>query len=174
MNVSMSIHTLQPIVTGEVMKKTSALVIVMLALMTAGCSVFVRPPAETAKGGKVVVILYKHSGFKDAVVASVKSSLEGKGYTIVTESTKRAKFFKAAEYGAVVYMADYWMRHVPRHAVRYNKQNGEAPNILFVVTSGDPDIKIKKPFDAVTSASKSDRVEPVAKEMLGRLATVLK
>ena len=71
-------------------------------------------------------------------------------------------------------MTELWAWHTPWHAVRYFKKHAEARNIIFVITSGDPDVVIKEPFDAVTSASNPGKVTVVSKEIIDRLDAILK
>ncbi len=144
-------------------------------LFAAGCSTM-RPakPVSTEKGPKVVCILFKDTNFKTEVAGKVTAALSAQGFRVVTGTPSQRKAVKAADYGAVVYMAEYWAWHTPGHAKRYFQDNDEAANILIVVTSGDPVVTIKKPFDAVTTASKPDRVEPVAQEILTRLGKIVK
>lgn len=139
-----------------------------------GCSVFVKTPEQTEKGKRVVCILYNATGFKTDVVELVSQSLTGKGCQVVSDDVNRAKYYSSSDYGAVVYMAEYWAWHIPRHAVKYFSRNKNSRNTLFVVTSGDPDVIITKPFDAVTSASNSDRVDPVSREIIEKLGRILK
>ena len=154
--------------------KKSLIAMILTVLMIYGCSVFHMPPANKAKGDDVVCILFKDKRFKTGVVGNLTGALSGKGYKIVTGSVKQAKYFKASDYGAVVYMAELWAWHTPLHAKRYYRNNDQAKNIVFVITSADPDVVIKKPFDAVTSASEPDKIEPVAREILDRLERILR
>ena len=85
---------------------------------------------------------------------------------------KQAKYFSAADFAAVVYMAELWAWHTPWHAKKYYREQNEADTIIFVITSGDPNITIEKPFDAVTSASASGKVEPVVGEIMDRLGSI--
>jgi len=73
-----------------------------------------------------------------------------------------------------VYMAELWAWHTPWHAKKYFRKNKEAGNMVFVITSGDPDVVITKPFDAVTTASKPNKVGPVTQEILAKLERILK
>jgi len=70
-------------------------------------------------------------------------------------------------------MAEYWVWHTPWHAKRYYEKNKTARNTIFVVTAGDPDVTIKKPFDAVTDVSRSNEVERVSGEILKKLDKIL-
>ncbi|MBN1290590.1 MAG: hypothetical protein JXB48_02040 [Candidatus Latescibacteria bacterium] len=154
-------------------KRPIVIYIIALAIVS-GCSMFRAAPDQSVKGDKVVLALYKETQFKNEVIKKLTESLPPKGYQVITGSNKQAKYYKAADYGAVVYMAEYWARHVPWHAKKYFNKFKEARNIVFVVTSGDPDVKIKKPFDAVTTASKDEKVDPVAQEILKKLEGILR
>lgn len=131
-------------------------------------------PIQRNMGNKVVCVLFKDTRFKIEVVGNLTKQLSKKGYTVVTGSVKQAKYFNAADYAAVVYMAELWAWHTPWHAKKYFRKHNEVNTIVFVITSGDPDITITKPFDAVTSASAPDKVEPVAQEILNKLSNILR
>ncbi|MCE5248971.1 hypothetical protein LLG96_01995 [bacterium] len=156
------------------MKRNMLTGFVLLAcVLAAGCAAFKPSPVQDIKGKNVVCILFKDTRFKTEVVGKVTGELAPKGCRVVTGLVGQAKYYKPADYGAVVYMTEYWMRHTPWHAKRYYKRYKQPENVIFVITSGDPDIVVKKPFDAVTSASKPDRVESVAREIITRLDRIL-
>lgn len=148
--------------------------VLSLLLFFSGCSVYSTQPETKIKGEKVVCILRDETKFKTGVVENVSNYLAGKGCRVVTGRAKQAKFFNPADYGAVVYMAELWAWHTPWHAVRYYKKHNDTLNIIFVITSGDPDVVIKEPFNAVTSASNPGKVNVVSKEIIYRLDAILK
>ena len=154
------------------MKKVFATL--MLAALITGCSAFVRAPKHIDKGDRIVCVLYKQSDFKDAVIKNLTETLADRGYRVIADSYRKAKHYPAADFAAVVYMADYWAWHTPLHAKRYYRRNHGAVNIVVVVTSGDPDVTITEPFDAITGPSKEERVGPVADEILRRIEPVLR
>ena len=145
---------------------------ILLAFL-AGCSAFVSAPKNVQTGQKVVCILYNETAFKNRVVALVQEKLSSEGYAVVTDRVKRAKYYPADRYGAVVYMAEYLAWHVPFHQKRYFSANGKAGNIVLLTTSGDPDMRIAEPFDAITGASEEQRIEPVSSELMTRLDRIL-
>ena len=140
----------------------------------AGCSVFSSAPVREVKGDDVVLMLYKNKRFKKGVISKLTEALAEKGSKIITGSVKQAQHYKASDYGAVVYMAEFWVWHTPWHAKKYYRNNKEAGNMVFVITSGDPNVVITKPFDAVTSASRPDKVGPVTQEILAKLEAILR
>ncbi len=146
----------------------------LLAVLLAGCSLFVTPPAQEIKGNRVVCILFRDSRFKSDVVELLTRSFIARDYNVVTDDVKRAKFYKSSDYGAIVYMADYRVWHVPLHAKNYYRNNNEASNIIFVVTSADPDVEIHRPFDAITSVSKPNEVDRVSRSVMERLDSILR
>jgi len=145
----------------------------VLTLLLAGCSIFVKAPIQEVKGKNVVFIFFNDRSFKTEVVKKVSQSLTAKGYRVVTDKVKQARYYNSADYGAVVYMAELWAWHTPLHAKKYHKKNNTAQNTVFVITSGDPDVVIKEPFDAVTSASKPEEAERVAREIMEKLDNIL-
>jgi hypothetical protein len=145
------------------------IVTIVLVIFVSGCSVFISAPEKIETGKNVVCILYNDSTFKTEVVKTVSAYLESSGYRVVTDRTKRAKFYPASKFGAVIYIAEYWMWHVPYHQKSYYNENNKASNIVFVTTAGDPDVWITKPFDAITSVSKKSEVGRVSKDILSRM-----
>jgi hypothetical protein len=156
--------------------RNTAPVLIVLALVfcLAGCGAKPAPEKLAMKGKNVVCILSGDKRFKTEVIEKVARSLEAKGFSVVRDETGNAEYYNAADYGAVVYIAEYQAWHTPRHAIGYFKRNGQAPNIVFVITAGNPHLKIKKPFDAVTSASKQKEVDRVSGEIMTRLDGILK
>ncbi|MFC1508480.1 hypothetical protein ACFL60_02210 [Candidatus Omnitrophota bacterium] len=148
------------------------IIVTLVLIVFTGCAGI--QPIQKNKGNKVVCVLFKDTRFKTEVVGNLTKQLALKGYTVVTGSVKQAKYYNAADYAAVVYMAELWAWHTPFHAKKYFRKHNEANTIVFVITSGDPDVTITKPFDAVTSASAPDKVEPVAHEIMGKLSNMLK
>jgi len=149
------------------------IVLMLCALGIIGGCAAGKKPVQTLKGEKVVCILTTGKQFKAAVVEQVSTSLAAKGYRVVTGSRTKANNYKASDYGAVVYLAEYWAMHVPFNAKRYYRRNNEAENIIFVITSGNPGVTISEPFDAVTSASTPANVARVSGEILARLERIL-
>ena len=138
-------------------------------LAFAGCVCKPMPERFATGGPNTVCILSGDSAFKKEVAAKVAATLEAKGRTVIRDKVKNAGRCRAADFGGVVYITEYRFGHTPRHAARYFQRNGEAPNIVFVITAGDSVLKMKIPFDAVTSASKMDDTDRVADEVVRRL-----
>ena len=149
--------------------------VIVFVVLISGCAAPGKMVSvEKVKGDNVICILFKESRFKDRIVDNLTKSLSGKGYKVITDRREKAKYYKSSDYGAVVYMTDYWAWHTPWNAKRYYRNNNEADNIVFVITSGDPKVTIQKPFDAVTSASNTDSLERVTREITGRLDNILR
>jgi hypothetical protein len=129
---------------------------------------------QKPKGKNVICILYKPTSFKDAVIEKVSKSLSEKGLIIVKESLKDSKYCKASDYGAVIYMQEYHMWHIPGTAIQFNKRNSNVKNTIFLITAGDPNLKIKSPFDAVTCSSKKKNIDSVSEEIILRVNNILK
>jgi hypothetical protein len=155
------------------MRKSFAAALLLILLLS-GCSMFANAPGEILKGDKTVCIIYNETVFKTAVVKNITASLEIKGYRVITDRVKRAKFYNSANYGALVYMSELWAWHVPFHAKKFFKYNKFSRNTLFVVTAGDPRREVHKPFDAVTCASRSNLVDSKAYEIGMKLDRILK
>ena len=147
--------------------------IFVLAFLLAGCSIFVKTPIQEVQGKNAVFILFNDTSFKTEVVEKVSQSLTAKGYRVVTDNVKQARYYNSADYGAVVYMAELWVMHTPWHAKKFHKMNNTVRNTVFVITSGDPDVVIKEPFEAVTSASEPGERERVSREIMEKLDNIL-
>ncbi len=156
------------------MKRCILLYVLLAALYIMNCAGAKKPiPSEAPViHGKTVCILYNEKPFKVKVVEEVSKALSEHGLTVVTDKVGNASKYRAADYTAVVYMAELWAKRTPLHAKRYFTRNGQSPNIVFVITSGDPHVTIKKPFDAVTSASYFEKVGTVSSAIMERLAAI--
>ena len=161
------------IMGGYVMRK-SIIATLLLILILSGCSMFANAPDEILKGDKTVCIIFNETAFKTALVKNMTASIETRGCRVVTDRVKRAKYYNSADYGALVYMAEHQVWHVPFHTKRFFKHNKFSRNTLFVITAGDPSREIHKPFDAVTCASRSNLVESKAYEIGVKLDRILK
>ena len=148
--------------------------LVLFVFAITGCGGKPSPQGQVVKGGNVVCILFNEKEFKKAVVEKVSKSLESRGYSVVSDRTKNANHYSPKDYAAIVYMAELWMWHTPGHAISYYKKHNRADNILFVITSGDPHVVIKKPFDAITSPSKVKDVDRVSDQIINRIETIVK
>ncbi|MFC1650162.1 hypothetical protein ACFL2X_01190 [Candidatus Latescibacterota bacterium] len=154
--------------------RKSVVAALFLILLFSGCSMFAHAPDEILKGEKTVCILYNNTDFKAKLVENITTSLKIKGYRVITDRVKRAKFYESANYGALVYMTEYRAWHTPFHAKRFFKKNKFSRNTLFVVTAGDPRREIHKPFDAVTCASRSNLIDPISYEINIKLDRIMK
>ncbi|MDP2983231.1 MAG: hypothetical protein Q8O92_07870 [Candidatus Latescibacter sp.] len=144
----------------------------VFALSMMNCGEKPSPQGQAVKGGKVVCILFNEKRFKTEVVKKVSQALAEKGYTVASDRPKYANIYSSEDYAAVVYMTEFWMWHTPRHAISYYNKNNKAGNIIIVVTSG-ANVVIKKPFDAITSASRVKDVDRVSEKILNRLGKIL-
>lgn len=146
----------------------------LTVLIFAGCVCKPSPGNFVPGDANTVCILSTDKPFKNEVAGKVAAALETEGRTVIRDTLENAGRYRAADFGAVVYIAEYQMWHTPRHAVRYFDQNGQARNIVFVITTGNARLKVKKPFDAVTSASTKGNTGRVASEVMTRLDAVMK
>jgi hypothetical protein len=150
--------------------KNILLVFFLTFIIIAGCSSEKRISQTGVSAGKdTVAILFKQSTFKSAVIDNVEKSLKEKNIKFVRDDVKNSGNYKASDYHAVIFMADYQAWHTPLKAKKYFHKNGDASNIIFFITAGDPKVKIKKPFDAVTSASKEPEIGRVSSEIITRI-----
>ena len=142
-------------------------------LIIAGCSSEKRISKTGVTTVKdTVAILFKQSKFKSAVIDNVEKSLKEKNIKFIRDDVKNSGKYNASDYRAVIFMTDYHAWHTPFNAKKYFHRNGDASNIIFFITSGDPKVKIKKPFDAVTSASTGPEIVRVSSEIITRIESL--
>ncbi len=143
----------------------------LIVVIAAGCGgARLAAPGPQDRGREVVLVLMDgDSPFKLAVAERVAATLKPDGLRVVMDDTGRAENNAPSDYAAVVYTAEYWMWRTPRHAIRYFNRHDKPANVIFLITAGDPNRKVTKPFDAVTSASTQARVEPVSDEIVRRV-----
>lgn len=150
--------------------KNVLLLFFLTFILFVGCSSEKRITQTGVTAGKdTVVILFKQSKFKSAVIDNVEKSLKENNIKFVRDDVKNSVKYNASDYRAVIFMADYQAWHTPLKAKKYFHHNGDASNIIFFITAGDPKVKIKKPFDAVTSASKEKEISRVSSEIITRI-----
>ena len=146
-------------------------------LSTVSCLLFFTSCApkavETLKeirpcGDNVICILAEESEFKTEIISRLTQSLSDHGFIVITDKRNHAHNYNPRGYAAIVYMTEYWAWHTPWHAKRYYSKHHQPSNVIFVVTSGDPKVTIKKPFDAVTSASEKGNIERVYTDIMVR------
>lgn len=154
--------------------KNNLIMLFFMFFLAAGCSTgkSIRNEANVPAGKDTVVILYKQSKFKDTVIGKIENSLKEKDIEVAADNVRNAGNYSSSDYRAVIFMTDYQAWHVPMNARKYFKRNNSAPNIIFFITAGDPDLKIKKPFDAVTCSSRESEADRVASEIVRRVLAV--
>lgn len=138
------------------------------------CSMSMPKPENIRTGDDVIMIFHTQTAFKKEVTDKVSAALTDSGYTVATDMIRNAQYYPPDSLAAIVYMAEYKYWHVPLSAKRFYKRTKDADNIVFFITSSDPEKKISKPFDAVSAASMKKCIDPAADELLARLEQVLR
>ena len=142
--------------------------------ITVNCSKTVPKPENIRTGDDVIMILCTETPFKREVTNKISEEFTGRGYTVTTGMIRNAQYYPPDSLAAIVYMTEYKYWHVPLGAKRFYNRTKDAGNIVFFITSSDPEKKISKPFDAVSTASMRKCIDPASAELISRLEGVLR
>jgi hypothetical protein len=154
----------------------SSLVLVVLALAFCGCAV---RAVRTTEWGDLnaerrVLIATQTSEFKEAVVARIVEGLKEDLYYVKVIDLKALKGEPATEYDAIVVVNTCKAWSMSRGASRFVKNFEEREKVVLLTTAGGGDWMPKLGgLDAITSASKSNKVEPLANEIVGKVQKIL-
>ena len=156
------------------MKRLLYTIILLCPIFLLSCSMSLPKPDDIRTGDDVIMILHTQTAFKKEVTEKVSAELTGRGYTVATGMIRNAQYYPPDSLAAIVYMAEYKYWHVPLSAKRFYKRTKDADNIVYFITSSDPEKKISRPFDAVSAASMQKCIDPAASELLARLERILR
>jgi len=127
--------------------------------------------------GKKVLVAARSSEFKDAVVDKVKSAFMGEPVYMKFIGIDQLKKEKSKDYSAMVVINTCMSWGMDRHVKGFLKKHKEDQSRTIVLTtSGDGDWKpkMKEPsFDAISSASKKNKVDEVADEIIAKMRALL-
>jgi len=159
--------------------RRSILVLITLTAIAFGCaSQPAMPPSAVPKivGDNVVLILYHDSYFNMTLKDKVSAWCVGRGYKVMADEEFQADRYSAAEYAAVVFMAKYEakgsMKIVDAFVSKYAKRGNTVVAISHEWNMEGSEIK--KPYDALTAASKDFEQEDIFAAITGRLGGILK
>jgi hypothetical protein len=154
----------------------SSLVLVVVGLAFCGCAVRAVKTTEAGDpwAGNKVLIATQRSEFKEAVVSRVVEDLRADLCYVKVIDLKALKDEPATEYDAVVVVNTCKAWSLTRGASRFVKNFEDKEKVVLLTTAGGGDWMPKSAgVDSITSASKSQKVDPLADEIVGRVRKIL-
>ena len=147
---------------------------VLLAL--AGCMTNMPPfEAGTAGSPRKVLVAGEDTAFKRSVVARVIEKLGTQDWYFRIIGLDQLPAQDTRQYGAIMLLAHFWGGKIDERVTNYLKQDPANRKVVLLYTRGTedplpgsvrPDLRV----DAVSSASRDDRVEMRAQELAALLA----
>ena len=141
------------------------------ALLIIGCASNMTPSeAGNADATKKVLIAGDSSAFKLQVVARLIDDLGTGDWYFRIVGLDRLEEQEAGQFGAILLVAAFKAGHLDKRVSNYLRRDPSNPKVIVFFTRGteDPMPEQKKPdirVDAVSSASRADRVETRATEL---------
>ncbi len=127
---------------------------------------------EGKPGCARVLLASRTSGFKDALIAELRTSLAHDGASLKVIGIGQLGDVNAEQYDAMVVVGSCIAWGLDNNVQAFLDGQKDRSKIILLVTSGDgkwvPDGK-KLDVDAVSSASRADEIETVAYEVLNRI-----
>lgn len=154
----------------------SSLVLIIVALVFCGCAVRAVKTTEAGdpRAGKRVLIATQRSEFKEAVVSRIVEDLEKDLCYVKVIDLKRLADERAADFGAVVVVNTCKAWSLSRAASKFVKKFPDKGRVVLLTTAGGEEWKPKSvEVDAITSASKEHKADPVAEEIVGKVRKIL-
>jgi hypothetical protein len=152
------------------------LVPVAAALAFCGCAVRAVKTTEAGDpgAGKRVLIATEQSEFKEAVVARIVEELRKDLCYVKVIDLKRLKHEPATDYGAVVVVNTCKAWTLSRRASRFVKEFPDKDRVVLLTTAAGEGWKHGAVgVDAITSASKVQKADPVAEEISRKVRKIL-
>ena len=154
----------------------SSFVLVVVGLSFCGCAV---RAVKTAEWGDVeadqrVLIATQRSEFKAAVVKRIVEDLEEDLCYVKVMDLKGLGDEPATEYDAIVVVNTCKAWRMSRGASRFVKSFANKEKVVLLTTAGGGDWMPKSAgVDAISSASKSNKVDPLADEIVSKVRKIL-
>lgn len=154
----------------------TSLVLVAAALAFCGCAVRAVKTTEAGDPGarQRVLIATERSEFKEAVVKRIVEDLQKDLCYVKVIDLKRLKREPADDYGAVVVVNTCKAWNLSRRASKFVKNFPDKDRVVLLTTAAGEGWK-HGPLgvDAITSASKTRKIDPVADEISGKVRKIL-
>ena len=154
----------------------SYLVLVTACLAFCGCAAKAVKTTEWGdlKADQRVLIATQRSEFKEAVVARIVEDLEKDLCYVKVIDLKKLKIDSASDYDAVVVVNTCKAWRLSGGASKFVKAFPDKDKVVLLTTAGGEDWKPKSvEVDAITSASKEQKTDPVADEISRRVRKIL-
>jgi hypothetical protein len=145
-------------------------------LVLAGCMTNMPPSqAGMTTSPKKVLVAGENTAFKRSVVARVIEKLGTQEWYLKVIGLDQLPAENTAEYGAVLLLAHFWGGKLDKRVTGYLKQDPANPKVVLLYTRGvdgplPESVRLDLRVDAVSSASRADRVEARAAELATLLA----
>ena len=154
----------------------SALVLVMASLAFYGCAAKAVNTTEWGdlKADQRVLIATQRSEFKEAVVSRIVEDLKKDLCYVKVIDLKRLEHEPAMDYDAIVVVNTCKAWRLTGGASKFVKAFPGKDKVVLLTTAGGEDWKPKSvEVDAITSASKEQKTDPVAEAIVGRVRKIL-
>jgi hypothetical protein len=154
----------------------SSLVLVIAGLVFCGCAAKAVKTTEWGelKADRRVLIATQRSEFKEAVVLRVVEDLEKDPCYVKVIDLKKLKDEPATDYDAIVVVNTCKAWRLTGGASKFVKAFPDKDRVVLLTTAGGEDWKPKSvEVDAITSASKEQKADPVAEEIVSRVRKIL-
>ena len=154
----------------------SALVLVMASLAVCGCAAKALNTTEWGdlKADQRVLIATQRSEFKEAVVSRIVEDLEKDLCYVKVIDLKRLEHEPATDYDAIVVVNTCKAWRLTGDASKFVKAFPNKDRVVLLTTAGGEDWKPRSvEVDAITSASKEQKTDPVAEDIVARVRKIL-
>jgi hypothetical protein len=153
-----------------------ALLPAIVGLVFCGCAAKAVNTTEWGdlKADQRVLIATQRSEFKEAVVSRVVEDLEKDRFYVKVIDLKRLEHEPATDYDAIVVVNTCKAWRLTGGASKFVKAFPDKDRVVLLTTAGGEDWKPKSvEVDAITSASKEKKADPVAEEIVSRIRKIL-
>ena len=154
----------------------SALVLVVASLAVCGCAAKAVNTTEWGdlRADQRVLIATQRSEFKEAVVSRVVEDLEKDRFYVKVIDLERLEHEPAKDYDAIVVVNTCKAWRLTGGASKFVKAFPDKDRVVLLTTAGGEDWKPKSvEVDAITSASKDQKADPVAEDIVARVRKIL-
>lgn len=154
----------------------SFLVLIIVSLAVCGCAAKAVDTTEWGdlKADQRVLIATQKSEFKEAVVSRIAEELERDLCYVKVIDLKKLKKAPATDYDAVVIVTTCKAWRLTGGASKFVKAFPDKDKVVLLTTAGGEDWTPKKvEVDAITSASKEQKADPVAEDIVARVRRIL-
>jgi hypothetical protein len=153
-----------------------SLLLILASLVVCGCAVRAVRTTEVGDPGtdRRVLIATQRSAFKEAVVSRIVEDLEKDLFYVRVVDLKRLENEPAADFDAIVVVNTCKAWKLTRSASRFVMEFPDKEKVVLLTTAAGEDWRPKSVgVDAITSASKDHKADPVAQEIVQKVRNIL-